>query len=116
MSHVETVNAYFTAMRKKDAAAHRSLFCADAELVNSFGTFVGLDAICDFYRDFAFTVDDLWPEPEPLIIDGDRVAVELRARANGEWTLYADFFTLRDDKIARMVMYSRPSGPPRPAP
>jgi ketosteroid isomerase-like protein len=111
MPNIDTVNAYFNAMRNKDAAAHRELFADDAELVNSFGTFVGVDAIADFYRDSAFTVDDLWPEPGPLIASDDRVAVELRARVNGEWTLWADFFTLRDGKIARMVMYSRSTNP-----
>jgi ketosteroid isomerase-like protein len=105
MSNADTVNAYFAAMRTKDAAAHRALFTEDAVLVNSLGTFIGVDAIAAFYAEAAFTVNDLWPEPGRLIADEDVVAVELRARANGEWRNWADFFTLRDGKIARMVMY-----------
>jgi ketosteroid isomerase-like protein len=48
VSEVEIVNAYFAAMRSKDAAAHRDLFADDAELVTSFGTFVGAEAIAAF--------------------------------------------------------------------
>ena len=107
MSNVDTVNAYFNAMRNKDAEAHRALFTDDAELVNWLVTLVGVEEIVAFYRDHAFTVEDLWPEPGPLIESDDLVAVELRARVNGEWTHVADFFTLRDGKIARMVMYNR---------
>jgi ketosteroid isomerase-like protein len=110
MSNADVVNAYFAAMRNKDASAHRELFCEDAELVNSFGTFVGVDAIARFYRDFAFTVDELWPEPGPLIVGDDRVAVELRARVNGEWTFGANFYTLRDGRIVRMEVYFRSPG------
>jgi hypothetical protein len=74
-------------MRNKDAAAHRELFTDDAQLVTTFGTFNGVEAIAGFYRDLAFSVDDLWPEPGPLIVSGDRVAVELRARSNGAVSL-----------------------------
>lgn len=111
MSNVDTVNAYFSAMRSKDEAAHRELFAHDAELVTSLGTFVGVDAISAFYRDFAFSVDDLWPEPGRLLVNDDRIAVELRARANGTVSLMADFFTLRDGKISRLAIYT---GPPDP--
>jgi len=111
MSNVDTVNAYFSAMRSRDAAAHRELFAPDAELVTSIGTFVGVDAISAFYRDFAFSVDDLWPEPGRLLVNDDRIAVELRARANGTVSLMADFFTLRDGKISRLAIYT---GPPDP--
>jgi ketosteroid isomerase-like protein len=106
MSNVDTVNAYFVAMRDKDAAAHRALFTDDAEVVNWLGTFVGIEAIVDFYRQ-AFEVDDLWPEPGPLCVSEDLVGVEVRIRAGGEWSHAADFFTLRDGKIARIVMYHR---------
>ena len=70
-----------------------------------------VDAISAFYRDFAFSVDDLWPEPGRLLVNDDRIAVELRARANGTVSLMADFFTLRDGKISRLAIYT---GPPDP--
>jgi hypothetical protein len=85
-----------------------ALFTDDAELVTGAGTFNGRDAIVSFYRDLAFTVDDLWPEPGPLIVDGDRVAVEIRLRMGGAITLVGDVFTLADGRIARVAIYSGP--------
>ena len=72
------------------------------------GTFIGRDAIVGFYRDLAFEVDDLWPEPGPLIVDGDRVAVEIRLRMGGTITLVGDVFTLAGGRIARVAIYSGP--------
>jgi hypothetical protein len=102
------VDEYFAAIRRKDAGALLGLFTQDAELVTLAGTYVGPDAIASFYRDLAFTVDDLWPEPGPLLVDNDRVAVEIRLRMNGSVSLVADFFTLSDDRISRLAIYSGP--------
>jgi ketosteroid isomerase-like protein len=111
MTNVDTVNAYFRAIRDKDADALRQLFRSDAQLTSLAGTFTGPDAIASFYRDLAFTVDDLWPEPGPLVVDGDRIAVEIELRMNGTVALVGDFFTLADGKISRLVIYN---GPPAP--
>ncbi|HET9729604.1 MAG TPA: nuclear transport factor 2 family protein [Acidimicrobiia bacterium] len=108
MSNTNTVSAYFAAMRSKDVEAHRVLFANDAELVTSQGTFVGTDAISSFYRDFAFSVEDLWPEPGPFIVAGNRIAVELEARASGAVSMMADFFTVRNGKISRLAIYTGP--------
>lgn len=111
MTNVDTVNAYFTAIRDKDADALRQLFTSDAQLVTLAGTFAGPDAIASFYRDLAFTVADLWPEPGTLLVDNDHVAVEIRLRMNGNVSLVGDFFTLVNGKISRLVIYN---GPPVP--
>jgi len=113
MTNVDTVNAYFRAIREKDADALRQLFASDAQLATLAGTFTGPDAIASFYRDLAFTVDDLWPEPGTLLIDNDRVAVEIELRMNGNVSLVGDFFTLVDGKISRLVIYN---GPPAAEP
>jgi len=102
------VDEYFAAIRRKDADALPGLFTHDARLVTLAGTYVGPDAIAGFYRDLAFTVEDLWPEPGPLLVDNDRVAVEIRLRMNGSVSLVADFFTLSDDRISRLVIYNGP--------
>jgi aldehyde dehydrogenase (NAD+) len=111
MKSTDVIGAYFDAVRTKDVAALHDLFTADAELVTGAGTFSGPEAIAGFYRDLAFTVDDLWPEPGPLLIDDDRVAVEIRLRMNGSVSLVGDFFTLADGRISRLVIYN---GPPVP--
>ena len=61
------------------------------------------------YRDLAFKVEDPWPEPGPLIVDGDRVAVEIRLRMGGTTTLVGDVFTLVQGRIARVAIYNGPS-------
>jgi ketosteroid isomerase-like protein len=99
------VRAYFEAIRARDVGALARLFHPDAELVTAAGTFRGADAIAGFYRDFAFAIDDLWPEPGPLLVDGDRVAVEISLRGGGSVMPVADFFSLADGLITRIVIY-----------
>jgi ketosteroid isomerase-like protein len=108
MSAPDVVHSYFEAIRRKDADALAELFTADAELVTLAGTFSGPEAIAGFYRDLAFAIADLWPEPGPLVVDGDRVAVEIRLRMNGKVSLVGDFFTLAGGRIARLVIYNGP--------
>ena len=108
MTHADVVDAYFEAIRRRDVDALRGLFTDDAQLVTLAGTFVGPDAIAGFYRDLAFAVDDLWPEPGTLLIDGDRVAVEIRLRMNGNVSLVGDFFTFRGGKISRLAVCTGP--------
>jgi SnoaL-like domain len=108
MTNTDPIHAYFEAIRKKDADALRDLFTKDAQLITLAGTFVGPDAIAGFYRDLAFTVDNLWPEPGPLLIDEDRVAVEIQLRMNNNISLVGDFFTLTDHQISRLAVYNGP--------
>ena len=109
MTDVDVVHAYFAAIRAKDADALGALFTDDAELVTLAGTFTGRDAIAGFYRDLAFATADLWPEPGDLLVDGARIAVEIRLRMNGKVALVGDFFTLRDGRIARLLICSGPA-------
>jgi ketosteroid isomerase-like protein len=108
VTDVDVVHAYFAAIRAKDADVLRALFTDDAELVTLAGTFTGPDAIAGFYRDLAFQTGDLWPEPGPLIVDGARVAVEIRLRMDGRVSLVGDFFTLRDGRVARLLICNGP--------
>ena len=108
MTDVHVVTAYFEAIRAKDADALGALFTDDAELVTLAGVFTGPDAIAGFYRDLAFLTEDLWPEPGPHLVDGDRVAVEIRLRMNGKVSLVGDFFTLRGGRIARLLICNGP--------
>jgi ketosteroid isomerase-like protein len=102
------VDAYFAAIRARDADAIAGLFTDDAELVTLAGVFTGPSAIAGFYRDLAFLTEDLWPEPGPLVVDGPRVAVEIRLRMNGAVSYVGDFFTLRDGRIARLLICNGP--------
>jgi ketosteroid isomerase-like protein len=108
MTNLDVVDAYFAAIRAKDADVLGRLFTDDAALVTLAGTVIGPDAIAGFYRDLAFQTEDLWPEPGPPIVDGDRVGVEIRLRLNGKVSLVGDFFTLRDGLIARLLICNGP--------
>jgi len=108
MTTVPVIDAYFAAIRAKDADALGALFTDDADLVTMAGTFTGPTAIAGFYRDLAFQVEDLWPEPGLLIVDGERVAVEIRLRMNGKVSLVGDFFTLRNGRIERLCICNGP--------
>ena len=108
MTDVPVIEAYFAAIRAKDADALGALFTDDGELVSLGGTFAGPAAIAAFYRDLAFQVEDLWPEPGRLIVDGERVAVEIRLRMNGRVSLVGDFFTLRNGRISRLCICNGP--------
>lgn len=104
------VRDYFDAIRARDADALEQLFTDDAELVSAAGTFRGPGAIAGFYRDLAFLVDDLEPRDGPLVVDADRIAVEIALRMGGADHAVADFFTIRDGLISRLVIYSGPAG------
>jgi ketosteroid isomerase-like protein len=108
MTTVPVVDAYFAAIRAKDADALGALFTDDAALVTLAGTFTGPEAIAGFYRDLAFQTEDLWPEPGRLVVDGQHVAVEIRLRLNGKVSLVGDFFTLRNGRIERLLICNGP--------
>jgi ketosteroid isomerase-like protein len=101
----ETVRSYFEAIRTRDVEALRRLFTPDAELVSAFGIVNGRDAIAGFYANYAFSFDDIWPEPGPLIVEGDRVAVEITLTMAGRTTQVADVFDVGNDGIRRLAIY-----------
>jgi ketosteroid isomerase-like protein len=104
--------AYFGAVRGRDPETLRGIFADDGELVTVAGTFRGPEEIARFYSELVFaTSEHLDPHPGPFLIEGDRLAVEIELHRDGEVHGFADFFTIRDGKIERLVIYSGPSGP-----
>jgi ketosteroid isomerase-like protein len=103
----ELATAYFEAIRGRDVEGIRRMFAPDAELTTAFGVTQGADAIAGFYRDYAFGFDDLWPELEPLIVDGNRVAVEITLTAAGQTTKVADVFEIEGEHIRRLTIYGQ---------
>ena len=103
------VAAYFAAITAHDAEAVQACFTGDAELVTAAGTYRGPAAIGSFYRDTAFRFEDLTPTPGPLLIDAPYVAVEIDLLMGGQHTPVADFFTIEEDRIRRLVIYLGPA-------
>ncbi|MBW8821040.1 MAG: nuclear transport factor 2 family protein [Streptomyces sp.] len=104
-SPVEVVNAYFAAVAAGDPQAVAALFAADAVLQNAVGTLTGADAIRRMYEN-GLAPGAMKPNPRRLVVDGENVAVEIDLIANGNAVALADFFTVRDGKIARLAIYS----------
>ncbi len=72
---------------------------------NAAGTLEGADAITTDVRERprARCVE---AESRTLVVDGERVAVEIELDADGSAVTLADFFTVRDGKIQRLAIYS----------
>ena len=100
-------DAYFAAVTAHDPDAVQACFADDAELVTGGQTFAGAAAIGDFYRQ-SLTVPDLRPSPGPYVVDGDHLAVEIDLLVAGAHVAVADFFTIVDDRIRRLVIYGLP--------
>jgi ketosteroid isomerase-like protein len=99
------VGAYFAAIGSRDVEGIRDVFHNDAELITAIGVTAGREAIAAFYRDTAFQFADLEPRPGPLVVDGNRVAVEITLRMNGTTTAVADVFEVDADGIRRLAVY-----------
>jgi hypothetical protein len=104
----DVARAYFAAVTAHDADAIAACFADDAELVTNAGTLHGREAIGGFYRDSLLQPDDVRPAPGPLIVDGNRVAVEIDLLRGGRHVLVGDFFTIGGDKISRLVIFFGP--------
>lgn len=101
----EIVDSYFAAIRAHDVDGIKKLFAPAGELVTSTGTYVGPDAIADFYAGQAFAASDLQPQPGPFVIDGGRIAVEIVLQMYGQNSRVGDFFEIRDGLIHRLAIY-----------
>jgi hypothetical protein len=100
-------DAYFAAVTAHDADAVVACFADDAELVTGGKSYRGATAIGDFYRQ-SITVPDLRPSPGPYVVDGNHLAVEIDLFVAGTHLAVADFFTIEDGKIGRLVIYGLP--------
>lgn len=101
----DVAHAYFVGVTAHDADAIAACFAEDAELVTNTGTFHGREAIRGFYRDTLLQSDDVRPSPGPLIVDGNRVAVEIDLLRGGRHIAVGDFFTIDGDTISRLVIF-----------
>ena len=104
----EVVAAYFSAIRSRDIDGLYSLFGAEAVVTDYEETVYGRDKILERYESRFFGSEDLYPRPGKLLVDGDRVAVEIEVTLNGEVLQVADFFSIADGKIERLSIYAYP--------
>jgi ketosteroid isomerase-like protein len=114
---LKVVDAYVKAVRSGDNKALRATFADDMEMVCrpmagvESGRMKGGDAIAQFYAKLLKDRGGADPHPGPLIVAGDRVAVEIDAHHAAFIDEVADFFTIRGGKIVRLAVYSAGSRP-----
>ena len=101
-------DAYFAAVTAHDPTEVQACFAEDAELVAGGQTHTGAQAIGDFYRQ-SITVPDLKPTPGPYVVDGNRLAVEIDLFVGGNHIHVADFFTIENGMITKLVIYGLPA-------
>ena len=99
------VRAYFEAVEAGDAQSVRSLFAPDAELSSAAGSVTGADGIGVMYER-AFSTGASRPRPGPLVVDGERIAVQIELETDGGSARLGDFFTISDGRIQRLAIYS----------
>jgi hypothetical protein len=105
MTPSEIVDAYFAAIRAHDVDGIKKVFAPAGELVTPSGTYVGPDAIADFYAGQAFTAPDMQPQTGPYVVAGGRIAVEIILQMYGQKSRVGDFFEIRDGLIHRLAIY-----------
>ena len=101
----DVVARYFAAVMGRDPDGLRKVFAEDAVLQDPMGIRRGPTEIVSGFVDRFFGSEDFVPEPGPLLIKGDRVAVEISLHLGGEIVRLADFFTIADGKITRLDIY-----------
>jgi ketosteroid isomerase-like protein len=107
----EVVEAYVKAVRAGDFKALRAVFADDAEVLSlpmegmESGHLKGVDAIVTFFGKLLEDRGGADPHPGPLMVVGDRVAVEIDAHHRDYIEEVSDFFTIKDGKITRLAVY-----------
>ena len=107
MDVTELAEAYFAAIRARDADRLRELFARDAVLSSGGVTHVGSDTIATWYETQAFLIE---PEPSlgPFIVDGDRLAVEIDVGTTIGRMSVCDVFETKNGRIERLAIYGTP--------
>jgi len=99
------VDAYFGCVAAGYPDAVASLFAEEAVLQNAAGTLIGSAAIKRMYQN-GLKPGAMRPNPRKMVVDGNKVAVEIDLVANGQSMTLADFFTIVEGKIQRLAIYS----------
>ena len=112
----ELAEAYFEKVRARDIEGMVQLFHDDGEIVTvpvppaveESIVIKGHDDIRPFYKKMFVDFERIRPQPGPIIAEGNRAAVEIEVHGLGDGPAVphvADFFTERDGRIDRLVIY-----------
>jgi hypothetical protein len=102
----QVMERYFKAVQSHAVEPILDVFAPDAVLVTADREIVGHDKIREFYLGGVLKCKNFTPKPGPLLINGESLAVEIVLQCDGADRHVGDFFTMKNGKITRMVVYS----------
>ena len=105
----EVMADYFSAVSSQNINQILKVFDKNATIETDQNIFKGHKEIKAFYENGILKFRQFHPEPGPLLIKDNYVAVEIILCGNGKKRKVGDFFEIHQGVIKRMVVYSGPS-------
>lgn len=102
----EVLHQYFAAVKSHDIQRILNVFEPDAVIVTAKGKIQGSKSIREFYQKGVLKCAQFQPEPGPFLIAKKEIAVEIKLHCDGIEKKVGDFFTIRNNKIVSMRVYS----------
>ncbi len=97
---------YFAAVQSHDVNRILEVFDANAVIITAHEKIQGLTDIRQFYLNGVLNCANFHPEPGPFFIAQNEIAVEIILHCDGQDKKVGDFFTIQQDKITSMRVYS----------
>lgn len=111
-SPIAVMERYFEAVKSHSVEDILSLFTANAKISTAASEIQGLEKIRDFYLNGVLKCKEFNPEHGPYLLGNDMIGVEIVLNCDGVKKSVGDFFTIHDDKISHMRVYSGPGYQP----
>lgn len=103
------VDDYFTAITSRDSESIGKLFSRDAVIESGETRIEGVESIVQFYKNGAFSFEDLRPFPGPLDVNEEIVEVDIDLHLAGTDSCVHDRFEVVDSHIAHLDISTLPS-------
>src|SRR5437763_5390524 len=108
---VDVIRELFSALDRNDLAAALDAFHPDVEWSPTEGSYQGIAGVGEAFIEWLEPWDEHRIEPEEFVADADQVLVTIHITARGEHSgmeidqRFFQLYTVRDEKIRRMVEY-----------
>lgn len=101
----QTLDRYFSAVKTQKLDNILSVFDQDATIETCDKIYHGHDEIGEFYKNGILKFNNFYPEPKPLFVKDNEIAVEITLHGDGKKIKVGDFFTIENGLITNMVVY-----------
>ncbi len=102
----DVVSDYFRRVASQNMQQILDIFDSEAEIEIGQRIFRGYDELKAFYETGPLKFRQFRPEPGPLFIKDNVVAVEVTLHGDGRKRKIADFFEVENGLIKRLIIYS----------